>query len=64
MIDKHKPGISMSPERPAPLNNVEADKRRSVDPAQILAIDKTPDKAAAKYNSEIKQNSLVLMSRN
>ena len=54
MIDKHKPGISMSPERPAPLNNVEADKRRSVDPAQILAIDKTPDKGVAKYNSEIK----------
>lgn len=64
MIDKHKPGLSISPERPMPLNNVEADKRRSVDPASVLAIDKTPEKAAAKYNSEVKQNSLVQVSRN
>ena len=60
MIEKHKPGASISPERPVPLNNnVEADKRRSVDPASVLAVDKTPDKVAMKYNSEIKQNSLV-----
>lgn len=60
MIEKHKPGASISPERPVPLNNnAEADKRRSVDPASVLAVDKTPDKVAMKYNSEIKQNSLV-----
>lgn len=60
MIEKHKPGASISPERPVPLNNVtEADKRRSVDPASVMAVDKTPDKVAIKYNSEIKQNSLV-----
>ena len=60
MIEKHKPGASISPERPVPLNNIaEADKRRSVDPASVLAVDKTPDKVAMKYNSEIKQNSLV-----
>ena len=60
MIEKHKPGASISPERPVPLNNnTEADKRRSVDPSSVLAVDKTPDKVAMKYNSEIKQNSLV-----
>ena len=34
----------MSPERPVPLNIIETDKRKSIDPASVLAVDKTPDR--------------------
>ena len=65
MVEKTKPGNSMSPERPVPLNIAEVDKRKSIDPASVLAIDKTPDQKAAKFNSEVKQGSVVAqMSRN
>lgn len=67
MVEKTKPGNSMSPERPVPLNIAEENKRKSIDPASVLAVDKTPDQKqkAAIYNSEVKQNSVVAqMSRN
>ena len=55
----------MSPERPVPLNITEADKRKSIDPASVLAIDKTPEQKKALFNSEVKQGSVVgQMSRN
>ena len=43
MVEKTKPGNSMSPERPVPLNIADVDKRKSVDPGSVLAVDKTPD---------------------
>lgn len=43
MVEKTKPGNSMSPERPVPLNIAEENKRKSIDPASVLAVDKTPD---------------------
>lgn len=65
-MEKTKPGHSMSPERPVPLNNLtDSDKRKSIDPASILAVDKTPDQKKTLVNSEAKQGSVITqLSRN
>ena len=33
---------------------MDIDKRKSVDPAAVIAVDKTPDQKAMKYASEVK----------